>query len=64
MNNVNVIELCVYPLYDESGEYYQSSLVISHDNGQDKKVIKTFNQLAELTEELGSVLAEYVAEYE
>jgi hypothetical protein len=58
-NKVDVIDIKVVPKY-ENGEYVRSNIYISHDGGQDRKNIKTFNQLVEVREELGTILADYI----
>ena len=46
---------------DSEGEYVNSTLYISHDGGQDKEKIRTYNQVQELyNENLCDIFSEYL----
>lgn len=46
---------------DSDGEYVNSTLYISHDGGQDKEKIRTYNQVQELYgENLCDIFSEYL----
>lgn len=46
---------------DSEGEYVNSTLYISHDGGQDKEKIRTYNQVQELYgENLCDIFSEYL----
>ena len=43
------------------GDYVNSTLYISHDGGQDKEKLRTFNQIQELhSENLCDIFSEYI----
>lgn len=47
--------------FNEDGDYVNSTLYISHDGGQDKEKIRTFNQIQELcNESIDDIFSEYL----
>lgn len=47
--------------YNSDGEYTNSTLYISHDGGQDKEKIRSYNQVQELHgENLCNIFADYL----
>ena len=50
--------------FDSNGEYINSTVYVSHDGGQDKEKIKTYNQIQELhSENLCDIFSNYLDKY-
>ena len=55
------LEITIEMECDSDGDYINSTLYISHDDGQDKEKIKVFNQIQEFHgENLRDIFAEYL----
>lgn len=60
----NRLELTGEPEFDSNEEYVRSTLYISHDGGQDKEKVRTYNQIQELsTEDISEIFSNYIDKY-
>ena len=58
--DINDIDINIKAFFNTDGEYDHSEVYISHDNGQDKELYRRFEDVKELQESLGGILAEYM----
>lgn len=60
----NRLEITGESEFDSNGEYVRSTLYISHDGGQDKEKVRTYEQIQELsTENISEIFSNYIDKY-